>query len=266
MRRSLPTATSVCALVSFSIASGWLGDLTPSSEARHRMRRERERYECRPSQEAANADLDKARRLWESGMIYYDTKDYQKAKSEFQNAYDISHLPDFLINLAQSSAKLDQPAEAIKYLETYVQECPGAPDAPLARQRIEDLRIAQAIKEGEKPPPAPLRLPPKPALALMGTGAGLLIIGAGLGAGAIVAGKQVGDPANHNTVFNIDLQNAERRGRALEGAAIAFDVLGALALVTGVAWTGSWLYEQKTGISLALSPRFGGFALTGSFQ
>ena len=70
----------------------------------------------------------------------------------------------------------------------------------------------------------------------------------------------------NRVLFNIDLQNAERRGRALEGAAIAFDVLGALALVTGVAWTGSWLYEQKTGISLALSPRFGGFALTGSFQ
>ncbi len=199
-------------------------------------------------------------------MIYYDTKDYTKAKTEFQNAYDISHLPDFLINLAQVSAKLDQPADAVKYLETYVQECPGAPDAPLARQRIEDLRIAQAIKEGEKPPPTPLRLPPAPALALMGVGAGLLIVGAGLGGGAIAASKQVGDPANHNTLFNTDLQSAERRGRALEGAAIAFDVLGALSLVSGVAWTASWLYEQKTGLSLALTPRFGGFALTGSFR
>lgn len=265
MRRDLPIDRRLLALTCFSLASGWLGDTVPNSEARHRMRRERERYECRPSQEPANLDLDKARRLWESGMIYYDSKEYQKAKTEFQNAYDISHLPDFLINLAQASAKLDQSGDAIKYLETYVQECPGAPDAPLARQRIDDLRIAQAIKEGEKPPPAPLRLPPKPALALMGTGAGLLIIGAGLGGGAIVAGKQVGDPANNNTVFNVDLQSAERRGRALESAAIAFDVLGALALVSGVAWSASWLYEQKTGISLTLAPRFGGFALTGSF-
>lgn len=266
MRRSLPTVGSIFALASFSIASGWFDEGISTCEARHRMRRERERYECRPSQEAANADLDKARRLWESGMIYYDSKEYQKAKTEFQNAYDISHLPDFLINLAQTSAKLDQAADAIKFLETYVQECPGAPDAPLARQRIDDLRIAQAIKEGEKPPPTPLRLPPKPALALMGAGAGLLIIGAGLGGGAIAAGKQVGDPANHNMLFGTDLQNAERRGRALEGAAIAFDVLGALSLVTGVAWSASWLYEQKTGISLTLAPRFGGFALSGSFR
>ncbi|HNN97767.1 MAG TPA: hypothetical protein PKI03_36130 [Pseudomonadota bacterium] len=252
--------------LAFLTAATLLSDSLPNADARHRMRREREKYECRPSQEAANTDLEKARRLWESGMIYYDTKDYQKAKSEFQSAYDISHLPDFLINLAQTSAKLDQPADAVKYLETYVQECPGAPDAPLARQRIEDLRIAQAIKEGEKPPPAPVRLPPKPALALMGSGAVLLIVGAGLGGAAIVAGKQVGNPANQNMVFNIDLQNAERRGKALEGAAIAFDVLGALALVSGAAWTASWLYEQKTGLSLALSPRLGGFALSGSFQ
>jgi tetratricopeptide (TPR) repeat protein len=230
------------------------------------MKRERERYECRPSQEAANADIEKARRLWESGTIYYDSKEYQKAKVEFQNAYDISHLPDFLINLAQTSAKLDQPADAAKYLEMYVQECPGAPDAPLARQRIDDLHIAMAIKEGAKPPPAPLRLPPKPALALMGSGAVLLIVGAGLGGGAIAAGQQVGNRDNNNKVFNLDLQNAERRGRALEGAAIAFDVLGALALVSGAAWSFSWLYEQKTGISLAFSPRPGGLALSGSFR
>lgn len=265
MSRFLPIERVGMALALLG-AGSLMCDSLPNADARHRMRREREKYECRPSQEAANADLEKARRLWESGMIYYDTKDYQKAKSEFQNAYDISHLPDFLINLAQTSAKLDQPGDALKYLETYVQECPGAPDAPLARQRIEDLRIAQAIKEGEKPPPAPVRLPPKPALALMGSGAALLIIGAGLGGAAIAAGKHVGNPANHNTVFNIDLQNAERRGRALEGAAIAFDVLGALALVSGAAWTASWLYEQKTGLSLALSPRLGGFALSGSFQ
>ena len=71
-------------------------------------------------------------------MIYYDTKDYQKAKSEFQNAYDISHLPDFLINLAQTSAKLDQPVMRLSILL-----CPrmsGAPDAPLARQA--DRRFA----------------------------------------------------------------------------------------------------------------------------
>lgn len=264
MRRPLWARETAACVVSLSVFGALLCGQVPNADAR-KMRRERERYECRPSQEPANLDVEKAKRLWESGTIYYDSKEYQKAKTEFQNAYDISHLPDFLINLAQTSAKLDQKADAVKYLEMYVQECPGAPDAPLARQRIDDLRIAMAIQEGNKPPPAPLRLPPKPAMALLGSGAVLLIVGAGLGGGAIAAGQQVGNAANHNMVFNPDLQNAERRGRALESAAIAFDVLGALALVGGAAWSLSWVYEQKTGISLALAPRPGGFALSGRF-
>ncbi len=248
-----------------SLANGILSDLLPDAQARSYKRREREKYECRPSQEPPNADLDKARRLWESGMIYYDSKEYQKARADFQIAYDLSHLPDFLINLAQVAAKLESYAEAIKYLDTYITECPGSPDVSIAIQRIEDLRVAQAIKEGEKPPPAPRRLPPKPALALIGSGAALLIVGAGLGGGAIVAGKQVGNPDNHNMLFSPDLQSTERRGKALEGAAIAFDVLGAAAMVTGLAWTASWYYEQKTGMSLALAPSLGGVVLSGGF-
>ncbi len=241
------------------------GDLIPNVFARSYKRREREKYECRPAQAPSSTALEKARRLWESGMIYYDAKEYQKARDDFQTAYEISRLPDFLINLAQVCAKLEQHADAIKYLETYVQECPGAPDVPIARQRIDDLRIAQAIKEGEQPPPRPVLKPPRPALALLGSGAVLLIIGAGLGGAAIVAGKRVGDVSNQNMVFSVDLQNTERRGRAMEGAAIGLDVIGGLALGVGGIWALSWLYEQKTGMSLTLSPRASGLALLGRF-
>lgn len=248
-----------------TLTSGLLSDLLPDAQARTYKRREREKYECRPSQEPPNADPEKARRLWESGMIYYDSKEYQKAQADFQIAYDLSHTPDFLINLAQVAAKLEKYADAIKYLDSYITECPGSPDVSIAIQRIEDLRVAQAIKEGEKPPPAPRRLPPKPALALIGSGAALLIVGVGLGAGAIIAGKQVGNPDNHNTLFSVDLQGTERRGKMLEGAGIAFDVLGAAAMVTGLAWTASWYYEQKTGMSLSLAPTVGGLVLSGGF-
>lgn len=198
-------------------------------------------------------------------MIYYDAKEYGKARADFQVAYDLSHAPDFLINLAQVCAKLEQYPEAIKHLEAYIQECPGAPDVPMASQRIEELRVAQAIKEGEKPPPTRPRYPPPASLALIGTGAALLIIGAGLGGAAIVAGKNVGNSANNNMVFSPDLQMTERRGNALEAAAITIDVVGALTLATGSIWALSWLYEQKTGMSLAISPRPGGLVLTGGF-
>lgn len=236
------------------------------AEAGRGFRRQRARYECKQSNDIARSELDRARRYWESGMIYYDAKEYAKAHQEFLTAYEISKLPDFLINLAQTSSHMGKGPDAIKYLEDYVQECPGAPDAPMARQRIDELRIAQAIKEGEKPPPSPpLRLPPTPALVLLGAGAGFLIIGAGLGGGAIVASKEVGDASKHGLVFDTSLQSAERRGRALEGAAIGFDVIGGLTLLCGAAWVGAFYYQEKTGLQISLRPSPGGLALAGSF-
>jgi len=261
--RPVPFLVGIWA-VWFSLTGCLLEEFLPQAHARPYKRREREKFECRPSQEVANADLETARRHWESGQIYYDAKEYAKARADFQSAYEITHLPDFLINLAQVCAKLEQYPDAIHYLETYIQECPGAPDVPVASQRIAELRIAQAIKEGEKPPAKMTRMPPKPALSLLGGGAALLIIGAGLGGGAIAAAHEVGNSANHNTVFSPELQSAERRGRALEGAAIAFDVVGALSLGAGAAWMLSWYYEQKT-MSLALSPRPGGLVFSGGF-
>jgi tetratricopeptide (TPR) repeat protein len=248
-----------------SVSGCLLGAFLPDAHARAYKRREREKYECRPSQEPASADIDKAQRLWESGMIYYDAKDYQKSRADFQSAYDISHLPDFLINLAQVTAKLELFNEAIKFLEAYIQECPGAPDVPLASQRIEELRIDQGMREGEKPRPKPVHLPPKGALALMGTGAVLLVVGLGLGGGAILAAHQVSNPANQNMFFSPALQQAEVQGQQLQNAGIACDVLGALALIPGAIWAGAWLYEQKTGMSLTLAPRMGGLVLTGGF-
>src|SRR3954470_14115108 len=101
--RSTPPArlTSVIWIACLTFAGCLLSDFSPNlianAEARAYKKRERQIYECRPSQEPANADLDKARRLWESGMIYYDSKDYGKARADLQVAYDLSHLPDFLI-------------------------------------------------------------------------------------------------------------------------------------------------------------------------
>jgi tetratricopeptide (TPR) repeat protein len=239
----------------------------PNAAARKReyQQRERDKYECRPAQEAGTADIEKARRLWESGMIYYDAGELQKARTNFQSAYDISRLPDFLINLAKVSAKLELYIDATKFLEAYVQECPGAPDAPMARQRIEELRIAQALKEGTKPPPAPTRLPPKLAIALMVGGGVALIVGIGLGGATLAAAKQVGNAANHNRVFDPSLQAAERRGQAMAAPGLMLDVLGGVALVSGGAWSLAWLYEQKTGLTLTAGSARSGLAGSGGF-
>lgn len=240
--------------------------LTQDASARSYKRRVRAVNECKSEKQVSEADADKSRRYFESGMIYYQTKDYVKARDEFRIAYEISNAPDFLVNLASVSSKLRAYGDAVKYLDQYIAECPNSPDLSAAIQRRDDMMIAQTIKEGEEPPPERIPPPPKPALALMGAGAGLLLIGAGLGGGAIAAAKQVGAPDGIGVVREFDENWAaiESRGKSLSAAAIALDVVGGAALAAGAIWTGLW-YQQRDGISLTLAPRPGGILVLGRF-
>ncbi len=252
---------SACWAVVFSL---WAtaGDVAPA-EAR-RERRKRNNNECKTSYKPSEADSDKAKRYYESAVIYYDTKDYVKAREEFQKAHDISKEPEFLVNLSAVASKQKEYAAAVQYLEQYIDECPNAPDAFSARQRIDDLKIAQAIKEGDKQAQSKFHWPPTPALALMGGGLASIIIGAGLGGGALADSAQIENLKNQNMIFDAQLQGVASRGKALQGAAIFFDVIGAAALASGIIWTGVW-YQRRDGLSLSLAPQPGGLLVLGSF-
>ena len=90
------------------------------------------------------------------------------------------------------------------------------------------------------PPPGPAKdtvgasRPPAGGLALIGIGAGLLIIGGGLGGAAAAAAGQVTADAGP---FNTELDS---RGRTFSAAGIALDVIGGLVLVGGIGWTAAW--------------------------
>ncbi len=250
------------------VAVGALGSHAMSVthvEARKYGRRVRAKDECKSPINPSVADNEKARRYYESAIIYYDTKEYPKAREEFQGAYDISKDPEFLINLSAVAAKQKQYQDAIKFLEKYIEECPNAPDTFAARSRVDDLRIAQAIQEGEKPPPKTVyRYPPKPALGLMGAGLGAVLLGVGLGGGALAAARQIDNVTNQNRVFDAGLQAVDSRGNGLQGAGIFFDVLGGAALASGIIWTLVW-NQQRDGLTLSLAPRPGGLLVGGSF-
>ena len=97
-------------------------------------------------------------------------------------------------------------------------------------------------------------LQPKGALALIGVGAGLLVVGVILGAEAIATAGQVTSGAG---AFDADLDS---KGRSLSYAGAAFDVVGALALVGGLGWTISWAVgrnKDKAAASTKVSVRPG---------
>jgi hypothetical protein len=80
---------------------------------------------------------------------------------------------------------------------------------------------------------------------------------------------------NAGKPFTADLFATQERGKQLNSAAIAFDVIGAVALAGGGAWIGYWLYQRHkskkgapspgAGTKAALLPTGLGIALTGSF-
>lgn len=257
LRGGSGTWVALCSILSIGALLGDAGD----AEARSRRRRQREQNECRSALTLSREDQERAERHYDSGVIYFDTQDYARAKQDFEQAYEISRAPDFLVNLAIVHTKLKSYSEAIKSLEAYIAECPNAPDVPAAKTKLDDLRIAQAIQEGEKRP-EPVRLPPAGALALLGTGAGLLILGAGLGGGALSVSKSVSDPVNQGQPWD---PAVESKGRALDTAGLVFDALGLVAMAGGGVWTGVYYYQRQNSLTLTLRPTSGGLLLLGRF-
>jgi tetratricopeptide (TPR) repeat protein len=238
-----------------------LGDAA-DADARSRRRRQREQNECRASTPISREEQERAERHYDSGVIYFDTQDYARAKQDFEQAYEISKAPDFLVNLAIVQTKLKNYAEAIRHLEAYIAECPNAPDVPAAKLKLDDLRIAQAIQEGEKQAEPKVRLPPVGAMALLGTGAGLLLVGVGLGGGALSVARSVSDPAKQGQPWD---PAVESKGRALDTAGLVLDTLGLVAMAAGGVWTGVYYYQRQHSLTLTLRPATGGLLMLGRF-
>ncbi|MBP6608936.1 MAG: hypothetical protein KA258_05075, partial [Deltaproteobacteria bacterium] len=76
-------------------------------------------------------------RFYDSGVIYWESKEWDRARSDFQNAYNLTKLPDFLLNLALVSEKQRKFNDSIGYLEAYIDNCPKAADLDKARQKVD---------------------------------------------------------------------------------------------------------------------------------
>jgi tetratricopeptide (TPR) repeat protein len=222
-------------------------------------------------------ELAEAKHSFESGMKFFNQGNYEAARTQFDAAYKLSRFPALLYNLARTADKQNQRRDSIRYYEQYLATNP--PDGPDVVIKLRELRKAEGISEapqtGAQPQAAASKwlvgtqkLPPIPAMALAGTGAAFLLIGIGCGAGALSASNQL-EGAN-GQMFRGQNADAASRGRALNNAAITFDVLGSLFLAGGGAWIGYWLYMKSNKPSslptaLRLIPGPGGIGIAGTF-
>lgn len=236
-----------------------------------------------PPREPTPEELAEAKHSFESGLRFYNAGNYEAARAQFEAAHKLSRFPSLLYNLGRTAEKQNQRREAIVYYEQYLAtNPPDAPDIALklsalrkAEKGPEDAAQAATPSQTESTAAAPSKwllgtqkLPPIPALALTGTGAAFLIIGIGCGAGALSASRQI--EAANGQMYRGANADAAARGATLNRAAIAFDVLGALALAGGGAWIGYWFYlktkkPESLPLALRVSPGPGSLAIVGSY-
>ncbi len=247
---------------------------------------------------------DQAKEHYLTAVKHYDAAEYPEARAEFEESYQLSHLPDLLFNLAGVCEKMKKSADAADYLESYLKEKPNDPGRKKLAARIQRLR-EQSLTEILPPPlstteptatPEPVPPPTSPpdsvqhpagaldatgttkavdkasvpwaAFGIAGGGVALLIVGVGLGGAAVAAGHSVESQSSSSNPapFSADLLATQQHGKSLAAAGAALDVLGVLAIGAGGAWAGYTYYKQAhKKDTVVLMPLGLGMALGGTF-
>lgn len=204
-----------------------------------------------------------AQQHYQAGVMFFQSGNWNAARAEFEAAYQLTKYPDLLYNLAKIAEKQERTADEVRYLDEYLATNPK--DADEVRARLAIIRPQQSAAA------KPL---PWPAIGIAAGGAAFLIIGFACGGAALDAASTVASSGNSGKPFNADLFATQERGKQLSGAAIAFDVLGGLALAAGGGWLGYWFYQKhqqsKTppapkAALLPMGPGGPGLAVIGSF-
>jgi tetratricopeptide (TPR) repeat protein len=89
------------------------------------------------------ADLDPARAEPHTGLgwCYVEQEKFDQAIAEFQKALGLKGSRcESLSGLGETFRYKKNKTEAIRYYQMYLQECPNGPDAPVARNNINNLR------------------------------------------------------------------------------------------------------------------------------
>lgn len=227
-----------------------------------------------------SGDDERARVHFDAGLLHYQEGAYDRALVEFQRAWELSHRPVLLINLATVKERLGMHSEAAAHLREYIRLMPEDEQNERLTRRIENLERLQRERDAgatDAATNAPDEAPPSGATpsAATRTDDGLMtgaIIGyAVAGAGAVVMGvfgglalaeeselasgcgelgtcsdAEVADANTFALVSDVGL------GVALAGAA-AGTVLLIMALAGGssaeTAWVSPWLSPQGAGVS-----------------
>ncbi len=210
-------------------------------------------------------EMAAAKLHFDSGARFFQDGNYSAARTEFESAYGLSKLTPLLFNIARAAEKQGQREDALRYYEKYLATNP--PDAEDIKKTVAVLKQSDGgagAAPGVAVPPLDggpgwlkgyPKLPPVPALVTLGAGVAFLAIGIGTGVSALSVQQEVGTASSR--YWTGDVAALYDKGKTLNNTAIAFDVLGGIALAGGAAWTGYWIYLRGKQSSPVAAPAAG---------
>lgn len=189
----------------------------------------------------SEAQLTRAKALYDASSRYYDLGEYQKALDGFQESYLLSGAPALLLNIGQCYRFLERYDEAKRSYESYLRVEPESELRAEVESLITQMQDLLAQKQVSTQTstqlfaPAPfsfgaaLGLPPEQAARLEERQTSLLYYAAGgasAGIGLIVGGVALAAALEAQTAFDEQRELASREAfRRARIAGVACDVL-----------------------------------------
>jgi tetratricopeptide (TPR) repeat protein len=237
-----------------------------------------------------------ARDLYKRGMTHYELGDYDTAIDEFKAAYELTHAPGLLFNLAQVQRMKKDYDQALHSYKMYLRLEPNAPNKSDVEALITDCQKAfdEAEKAKQAPPPLvpppvvtpspppvlppvvltpPPPPPPRHWKVKVWAGGAAMVAGVGLLGGAIAMHLQANDDANallRDSMIGTNAWDGARQavyadGQTATNAAIALDVVGVALVATGVVLTVLGVRDRALVKRLSFAPSLRGAGVACAF-
>jgi tetratricopeptide (TPR) repeat protein len=234
-----------------------------------------------------------ARDLYKRGMTHYELGDYDTAIDEFKAAYELTHAPGLLFNLAQVQRMKKDWDQALHSYKMYLRLEPNAPNKGDVEALITDCQ--KAFDEAEKAKVAPTPVTPPPVVtptpapvlppvvltpppprhwkAKVWAGGASLVAGVGLLGGAIVMHLQANSDADKlstDSMIGTNAWDSARQavyadGESATRIAVALDVVGVALVAAGVVLTTLGVRERAVVKHLSFAPSLRGAGVSCAF-
>jgi tetratricopeptide (TPR) repeat protein len=117
---------------------------------------------ARDTASLSSDELSRAKELYAEAQALYKSKDYEKALTLYQEAYQISKEPGLILSIAQCQRHSGKAEDAIKNYRLYLEKEPESPYKDQIEPKIKKLEeqiVAAKSLAASQPSPAPTSAP-----------------------------------------------------------------------------------------------------------